>query len=124
MYLHQCTVTQKPPGANLISLRIDASLSTPASRTVAGRWYHGSQQGVACVQAGFGADIGMEKFMNIKCRYSGLTPSAAIIVATVRALKMHGGGPPVVAGKPLDNAYRTENVEMVRFQGELYRSYN
>ena len=56
--------------------------------------------------------------MNIKCRYSGLTPSAAIIVATVRALKMHGGGPPVVAGKPLDNAYRTENVDMVRFGEE------
>lgn len=50
-------------------------------------------------KAGFGADIGMEKFMNIKCRTSGLVPNCAIIVATVRALKMHGGGPPVVAGK-------------------------
>ncbi|KAK9831504.1 hypothetical protein WJX81_003430 [Elliptochloris bilobata] len=69
--------------------------------------------GFVVTEAGFGADIGMEKFMNIKCRYSGLTPSAAIIVATVRALKMHGGGPPVVAGKPLDNAYRSENVELV-----------
>ena len=49
-------------------------------------------------QAGFGADIGMEKFMNIKCRASGLTPDCAVLVATVRALKMHGGGPPVVAG--------------------------
>jgi hypothetical protein len=51
------------------------------------------------LQAGFGADIGLEKFMNIKCRASGLAPDAAVIVATVRALKMHGGGPPVVAGE-------------------------
>ena len=50
------------------------------------------------LQAGFGADIGMEKFMNIKCRASGLKPDCAVIVATVRALKMHGGGPNVVAG--------------------------
>lgn len=48
--------------------------------------------------AGFGSDIGTEKFMNIKCRYSGLTPQCAIIVATIRALKMHGGGPQIVAG--------------------------
>jgi hypothetical protein len=53
------------------------------------------------LQAGFGADIGLEKFMNIKCRASGLAPDAAVIVATVRALKMHGGGPPVVAGEGL-----------------------
>ena len=51
--------------------------------------------------------------MNIKCRYSGLTPQCAIIVATIRALKMHGGGPAVVAGKPLDHAYLTENVALV-----------
>ena len=44
----------------------------------------------------------MEKFFDIKCRYSGLMPSAVVLVATVRALKMHGGGPQVVAGKPLD----------------------
>lgn len=50
------------------------------------------------LQAGFGADIGMEKFMNIKSRYSGLTPNCVVIVATVRALKMHGGGPAVVRG--------------------------
>ncbi|KAF5937173.1 hypothetical protein HYC85_024679 [Camellia sinensis] len=64
-------------------------------------------------EAGFGADIGTEKFMNIKCRYSGLTPQCAVIVATIRALKMHGGGPEVVAGKPLDRAYLTENVALV-----------
>ncbi len=55
-------------------------------------------------QAGFGADIGLEKFMNIKCRASGLKPDCAVIVATVRALKMHGGGPPVVAGGSVNKA--------------------
>jgi hypothetical protein len=64
-------------------------------------------------QAGFGSDIGMEKFMNIKCRASGLRPNAAVIVATVRALKMHGGGAPVVAGTPLPHEYTTEDVELV-----------
>lgn len=69
--------------------------------------------GFVVTEAGFGSDIGTEKFMNIKCRYSGLTPQCAIVVATVRALKMHGGGPQVVAGKPLDRAYLTENVGLV-----------
>ncbi|PKA49594.1 Formate--tetrahydrofolate ligase [Apostasia shenzhenica] len=69
--------------------------------------------GFVVTEAGFGADIGTEKFMNIKCRYSGLTPQCAVIVATVRALKMHGGGPEVVAGKPLDHAYLNENVALV-----------
>lgn len=69
--------------------------------------------GFVVTEAGFGADIGTEKFMNIKCRYSGLKPHCAIIVATIRALKMHGGGPAVVAGKPLDRAYVTENVALV-----------
>ena len=64
-------------------------------------------------ESGFGADIGFEKFWNIKCRLSGLTPNCAVIVATVRALKMHGGGPKVVPGKPLDDAYTEENVELV-----------
>ncbi|ORX68279.1 FTHFS-domain-containing protein [Linderina pennispora] len=57
--------------------------------------------GYVVTEAGFGADIGFEKFVNIKCRASGLVPDAAVIVATVRALKMHGGGPAVVPGKPL-----------------------
>ena len=69
--------------------------------------------GFCVTEAGFGADIGMEKFFNIKCRYSGLKPKAAVIVATVRALKMHGGGPPVTAGKPLQKEYTEENVELV-----------
>jgi len=65
-------------------------------------------------ESGFGADIGMEKFFNIKCRYSGLLPNVVVLVATVRALKMHGGGPKVVAGKPLDPAYTAENLDLLR----------
>ncbi len=65
-------------------------------------------------ESGFGADIGMEKFFDIKCRYSGLIPSVVVLVATVRALKMHGGGPKVVAGKPLDPAYTEENLDLLR----------
>jgi formate--tetrahydrofolate ligase len=70
-------------------------------------------EGYCVTEAGFGADIGMEKFFNIKCRYSGLTPRVAVIVATVRALKMHGGGPEVVAGKPLDHSYRNEDLKLL-----------
>jgi len=65
-------------------------------------------------ESGFGADCGMEKFLDIKCRYSGLIPNLVVLVATVRALKMHGGGPRVVAGKPLDKAYTEENLELLR----------
>ncbi|HET9914187.1 MAG TPA: formate--tetrahydrofolate ligase [Anaerolineales bacterium] len=65
-------------------------------------------------ESGFGADIGMEKFFDIKCRYSGLIPQVVVLVATVRALKMHGGGPKVVAGKPLAPEYTDENLELVR----------
>ncbi len=64
-------------------------------------------------ESGFGADIGMEKFMDIKCRYSGLIPNVVVLVATVRALKMHGGGPKVVAGRALDQAYTDENLELL-----------
>ncbi|MDY7076893.1 MAG: formate--tetrahydrofolate ligase [Chloroflexota bacterium] len=64
-------------------------------------------------ESGFGADIGMEKFFNIKCRYSGLIPNAVVLVATVRALKMHGGGPKVTPGQPLDRAYVEENLELL-----------
>lgn len=69
--------------------------------------------GFCVTEAGFGADIGMEKFFNIKCRASGLKPKCAVIVATIRALKMHGGGPPVSAGKALSKEYLEENVELV-----------
>lgn len=65
-------------------------------------------------ESGFGADIGMEKFFNIKCRYSGLVPHVVVMVATVRALKMHGGGPKVVAGKPLAPEYTEENLELLQ----------
>jgi len=64
-------------------------------------------------ESGFGADIGMEKFFNIKCRASGLIPQVVVLVASVRALKMHGGGPKVVAGKPLAPEYTDENMELL-----------
>ncbi len=64
-------------------------------------------------ESGFGSDIGMEKFFNIKCRASGLVPNCVVLVATVRALKMHGGGPKVSPGKPLDTAYTQENLPLV-----------
>ncbi|MBU1660776.1 MAG: formate--tetrahydrofolate ligase [Chloroflexi bacterium] len=64
-------------------------------------------------ESGFGADIGMEKFFDIKCRYSGLIPNCVVLVATVRALKMHGGGPTVKAGAPLASEYTEENLELL-----------
>uniref|UniRef100_A0A4W3HCB8 formate--tetrahydrofolate ligase n=1 Tax=Callorhinchus milii TaxID=7868 RepID=A0A4W3HCB8_CALMI len=70
-------------------------------------------EGFVVTEAGFGADIGMEKFFNIKCRYSGLRPHVVVLVATVRALKMHGGGPTVTAGVPLPKEYIEENVDLV-----------
>ncbi len=69
--------------------------------------------GYVLTEAGFGADMGMEKFFNIKCRYSGLVPNCVVLVATIRALKMHGGGPKVVAGQPLAPAYTQENLELL-----------
>jgi formyltetrahydrofolate synthetase len=70
--------------------------------------------GYVITESGFGADIGMEKFFDIKCRTSGLIPQVVVLVATVRALKMHGGGPKVVAGKPLAPEYTDENLELLR----------
>jgi len=64
-------------------------------------------------ESGFGADIGFEKFWNVKCRYSGLIPNVSVITSTVRALKMHGGGPRVVAGLPLDSSYTKENLPLL-----------
>jgi formate--tetrahydrofolate ligase len=69
---------------------------------------------IVCTEAGFGADMGAEKFFDIKCRASGLRPDAAVVVATIRALKMHGGVGKIVAGKPLDPALSQENVAAVR----------
>ena len=64
-------------------------------------------------ESGFGADIGFEKFWNLKCRFSGLRPSAVVIVATIRALKMHGGGPAVKPGVPLSDEYARENLGLL-----------
>ncbi|KAF9973941.1 tetrahydrofolate synthase [Actinomortierella ambigua] len=71
------------------------------------------KMGYVVTEAGFGADIGMEKFFDIKCRTSGLVPDCAVLVATVKALKMHGGGPEVTPGKPLPEVYNTENLELL-----------
>ena len=64
-------------------------------------------------ESGFGADIGMEKFFDIKCRISGLKPDCVVLVSTIRALKMHGGGPKVTPGKPLAPEYTEENLELL-----------
>ena len=64
-------------------------------------------------ESGFAADIGFEKFWNVKCRLSGLKPNVSILVATVRALKMHGGGPTVVPGRPLPEEYTKENLGLL-----------
>ncbi len=66
------------------------------------------EDGFVVTEAGFGADIGMEKFFNIKCRYSNLVPNCVVLVATIRALKLHGGGPKVNPGTPLSAEYSTE----------------
>ncbi len=64
-------------------------------------------------ESGFGADIGFEKFWNVKCRYSGLKPHVSVLTSTIRALKMHGGGPKVVAGLPMPDEYTKENLELL-----------
>ena len=64
-------------------------------------------------ESGFGADIGFEKFWNVKCRYSGLKPHVSVLTTTIRALKMHGGGPKVVAGLPLPKDYEKENLGLL-----------
>ena len=85
---------------------------------------HGNSSGIAdligikladylVTESGFGADCGMEKFFDIKCRNTGLIPNCVVLVATIRALKMHGGGPKVVAGLSLDAAYTEENLELL-----------
>ncbi|XP_039263410.2 C-1-tetrahydrofolate synthase, cytoplasmic-like [Styela clava] len=70
-------------------------------------------EGIVVTEAGFGADIGMEKFFNIKCRQSGLRPHVVVLVATIRAIKMHGGGPNVTAGMPLPKEYFEEKCDLV-----------
>ncbi|CAH1393777.1 unnamed protein product [Nezara viridula] len=71
-------------------------------------------EGFVITEAGFGSDIGMEKFFDIKCRSSQMIPNAVVLVTTIRALKMHGGGPPVVSGLPLKKEYVEENLDLVK----------
>lgn len=70
-------------------------------------------EGYVLTESGFGADMGMEKFFDIKCRYSGLVPQCVVLVATIRALKMHGGGPKVTAGQPLHPDYTVEHLGLL-----------
>ncbi|CAN8069086.1 unnamed protein product [Agarophyton chilense] len=70
--------------------------------------------GLVVTEAGFGSEIGLEKFVHLKCRLGGVKPSVIVLIATVRALKMHGGGPPVSAGTPLSAVYTEENIELVQ----------
>ncbi|KAK6633026.1 hypothetical protein RUM43_012769 [Polyplax serrata] len=71
------------------------------------------KDGYVVTEAGFGSDIGMEKFLNIKCRVSKFVPDVVVLVATVRALKMHGGGPKVTPGAPLAKEYVEENLTLL-----------
>ncbi len=64
-------------------------------------------------ESGFGCDIGFEKFWNVKCRFSGLIPHVSVLTSTIRALKMHGGGPKVIAGIALPEEYNKENLELL-----------
>jgi len=64
-------------------------------------------------ESGFAADIGFEKFWNVKCRFSGLKPHVSVLTSTIRALKMHGGGPKVIPGKAMPEEYTKENLELV-----------
>jgi len=72
-------------------------------------------------EAGFGADMGAERFFNIKCRYSGLAPDAAVLVATVRSLKAHSGKHRIIAGRPLPEALLAENPDEVHAGGDNLR---
>lgn len=75
---------------------------------------HAEKAGFVVTEAGFDFTMGGERFFNIKCRTSGLVPDVVVVVATVRALKVHGGGPPIAPGAALNEVYKTENVDILR----------
>lgn len=103
------------PFAN-ISIGASSILADRIALKLAGTYEgedHNEKAGYVVTEAGFDFTMGGERFFNIKCRASGLRPDAVVIVATVRALKLHGGGPDVKPGSALPEVYRTENVELV-----------
>lgn len=100
------TFVHAGPFANLASGNSSVVADQVALKLVGG-------DGYVVTEAGFGSEIGLEKFVHLKCRLGGVKPSVAVIVATVRALKMHGGGPAVVAGTPLSPVYQQEDVDLV-----------
>ncbi|KAH6899751.1 formate--tetrahydrofolate ligase-domain-containing protein [Thelonectria olida] len=75
---------------------------------------HSEKAGFVVTEAGFDFTMGGERFFNIKCRTSGLVPDVVVVVATIRALKVHGGGPPIAPGAALDPVYKQENVDILR----------
>lgn len=104
------------PFAN-ISIGASSILADKIALKLAGTYEgesHKDKAGYVVTEAGFDFTMGGERFFNIKCRNSGLRPDAVVIVATVRALKLHGGGPDVKPGSTLPDVYRTENVDLVR----------
>lgn len=103
------------PFAN-ISIGASSILADKIALKLAGTEAHETDDHVGYVvtESGFDFTMGGERFFNIKCRTSGLVPDVVVVVATVRALKVHGGGPPVAAGAPLPMEYQTENIDLVR----------
>ena len=81
------------------------------------------EEGYVITEAGFGSDIGFEKFCNIKCKYSGLKPNCAVLVVTIRALKNHGGAPSVTPGKDIPKEYSEENLDWVREGSKIMQKH-
>ncbi|AOW07924.1 YALI0F30745p [Yarrowia lipolytica CLIB122] len=100
------------PFAN-ISIGASSVLADKIALKLAGTKTKGDEPGYVVTEAGFDFTMGGERFFNIKCRDSGLVPDAVVIVATVRALKLHGGGPEVKPGAQLAPEYQNENVDLV-----------
>ncbi|KAI9273875.1 formate--tetrahydrofolate ligase-domain-containing protein [Helicostylum pulchrum] len=107
------TIVHAGPFAN-IAHGNSSVLADKIALKLAGTDGEDMEPGYVVTEAGFGADMGMEKFFDIKCRISGLVPNAVVLVATIRALKTHGNGPEIIAGKSLPEVYGQENLELLK----------